>query len=71
MDAEDQWKPILVGLGAARKAGRIGGRLLKRKDHQRKEITNLVSSGQKTPVDAARLFNVYPATVSRLIKRLA
>ena len=29
---------------------------------------HLVSSGQKTAADAARLFNVHPATVSRLLQ---
>jgi hypothetical protein len=29
----------------------------------------LVNSGQKTAADAARLFNVHPATVSRLLHR--
>ena len=60
-----------AGLDAARKAGRIGGRRPKLNDHQQQEIKHLVSTGQKTPADAARLFNVHPATVSRMIKRLA
>lgn len=29
---------------------------------------HLVNSGQKTAADAARLFNVHPATVSRLLQ---
>ena len=33
------------------------------------EYTHLVNSGQKTAADAARLFNVHPATVSRLLTR--
>ena len=56
------------GLDAARKEGRIGGRRPKLKTHQRQEIMHLVSSGQKTAADAARLFNVHPATVSRLLQ---
>ena len=60
-----------VGLEVARKAGRVGGRRPKLKDHQQLEIKHLVSTGQTTPADAARMFNVHPATVSRLIKRLA
>ena len=60
-----------AGLDAARKAGRVGGRRLKLNDHQQLEIKRLVSTGQKTPADAAHLSNVHPATVSRLIKRLA
>ncbi len=59
------------GLDAARKAGRVGGRRPKLKEHQAQEIMNLVSSGQKTAADVARLFNVHPATVSRLLQRKA
>jgi DNA invertase Pin-like site-specific DNA recombinase len=57
------------GLDAARKQGRIGGRRPKLKMNQQKEIVHLVNSGQKTAADAARLFNVHPATVSRILKR--
>ena len=56
------------GLDAARKQGRIGGRRPKLKPHQRREIMHLVTSGQKTAADAARLFNIHPATVSRLLQ---
>lgn len=58
-----------VGLDAARKQGRVGGRRPKLKDHQQKEIVKLVHSGKKTAADAARLFNVHPATVSRILQR--
>ena len=57
------------GLDLARKQGRIGGRRHKLKTHQREEIVHLVTSGQKSSADAARLFNVHPATVSRLLQR--
>ena len=57
------------GLEEARKRGRIGGRRPKLKTSQQKEIISLVNSGQKTAAEAARLFNVHPSTVSRLIKR--
>ena len=57
------------GLDAARKQGRVGGRRPKLKTHQQEEIVHLVNSGQKTAADAARLFNVHPATVSRLLQR--
>ena len=60
-----------VGLENARKEGRIGGRRPKLKENQQREIAQLVNSGTKTAADAARLFNVHPATISRLIKRLA
>ena len=56
------------GIETTRKEGRIGGRHFKLKEFQQKEILNLVNSGQKTAADAARLFNVHPATVSRLIR---
>jgi DNA invertase Pin-like site-specific DNA recombinase len=57
------------GLDAARQQGRIGGRRPKLKTHQQQEIVQLVNSGRKTAADAARLFNVHPATVSRLLRR--
>jgi DNA invertase Pin-like site-specific DNA recombinase len=57
------------GLDAARKQGRVGGRRPKLKAHQQREIVHLVSSGKKTAADAARLFNVHPATVSRLLNK--
>jgi DNA invertase Pin-like site-specific DNA recombinase len=57
------------GLESARKQGRVGGRRPKLSTHQQQEIVNLVDSGQKTAADAARLFNVHPSTVSRILKR--
>jgi DNA invertase Pin-like site-specific DNA recombinase len=57
------------GLNAARKEGRVGGRRPKLKPHQEQEIVRLVSSAQKTAADAARLFSVHPATISRLLGR--
>jgi DNA invertase Pin-like site-specific DNA recombinase len=57
------------GLDAARTQGRIGGRRPKLKPHQQQEIVLLVNSGQKTAADAARLFNVHPSTVSRILRR--
>ena len=56
-----------AGLDAARKEG--GGRPPKRKPHQQQEIVTLVKQGKKTAADAARLFGVHPATVSRLLRR--
>jgi DNA invertase Pin-like site-specific DNA recombinase len=58
-----------AGLDAARKRGRIGGRRPKLKPHQQDEIVAMVSKGTKTAADAARLFNVHPATVSRLLAK--
>src|SRR5574343_132444 len=57
------------GLNAAREQGRVGGRRRKLKTIQEQEIVTLVRSGQKTAADAARLFGVHPATVSRLLAR--
>jgi DNA invertase Pin-like site-specific DNA recombinase len=58
-----------AGLDAARKQGRIGGRRPKLRPNQQDEIVAMVSTGTKTAADAARLFNVHPATVSRLLAR--
>lgn len=57
------------GLDAARKQGRVGGRRPKLNTHQQQEIVHLVNSGQKTAADVARLFNVHPSTVSRLLQQ--
>lgn len=56
-----------AGLDAARHAGRIGGRRPKLSAGQRAEIRRMVREGEKTAADAARLFQVHPATVSRLL----
>jgi DNA invertase Pin-like site-specific DNA recombinase len=56
-----------AGLEAARREGRIGGRPPKLTSQQRTEIIRMVSKGSKTAADAARLFGVHPATISRLL----
>lgn len=56
------------GLNAARKEGRIGGRRHKLKENQQLEIIELVRSGKKSAADVARLFNVHPSTISRLLQ---
>ena len=58
-----------AGLDAARKRGCIGGRRPKLRPDQQDEIVAMVSKGTKTGADAARLFNVHPATVSRILAR--
>ncbi len=58
-----------AGLQAARREGRIGGRRPKLSERQQAEIGKMVESGQRTAADAARLFEVHPATVSRLLAR--
>ena len=58
-----------VGLDAARQEGRIGGRRPKFSSQQQAEIRRMVSKGDKTAADAARLFKIHPATVCRLLAR--
>ncbi len=58
-----------AGLDAAREEGRIGGRRPKLTPQQQAEIQKMVSKGDKTAADAARLFKIHPATVSRLLAR--
>ena len=58
-----------AGLEVARKEGRIGGRCPKLSPQQQLEIVRLVKKGRKTAVDAARLFDVHRATVSRLLHK--
>ena len=55
------------GLDAARKEGRIGGRRPKLTKRQQEEIVSLVTAGKKTGAEAARLFQVHPSTISRLL----
>lgn len=57
------------GLEAARKEGRVGGRRPKLTKQQQEEIIFLVTSGQKTGADAARLFQVHPSTITRLLSK--
>jgi DNA invertase Pin-like site-specific DNA recombinase len=58
-----------AGLDATRKEGRIGGRRSTLKSQQQAEIVRLVTSETTTAANAARLFNVHPSTVSRLLRR--
>jgi transposase-like protein len=37
--------------------------------HQQQEIVEMVTSERKSSAEAARLFNVHPATVSRIIAK--
>jgi hypothetical protein len=60
-----------AGLETARQEGRIGGRRAKLSHQQQAEIRKMVSKGDKTAADAARLFKIHPATVSRLLARPA
>lgn len=56
------------GLHAARKQGRIGGRRPKLRVDQKEEILQLITTGRKSAADAARLFNVHPSTICRLLQ---
>jgi len=56
-----------AGLESARQNGRVGGRRPKLSIQQQAEITRMVSKGDKSAADAARLFKIHPATVSRLL----
>ena len=58
-----------IGLDNARREGRIGGRPPKLTRQQQTEIVRMISRGRKTAADAARLFSVHPATISRLLSR--
>ena len=56
-----------AGLVATRARGRIGGRRPKLGPQQQAAIVDMVHTGQQSQADAARLFRVHPATVSRLL----
>ncbi len=58
-----------AGLAAARQQGRIGGRRSKLSAQQQQEIVEMVTSERRSGSEAARLFNVHPATVSRLVAK--
>jgi DNA invertase Pin-like site-specific DNA recombinase len=58
-----------AGLEAARREGRVGGRPPKLTRQQEAEIVRMVSRSRKTAAEAARLFGVHPATISRLLSR--
>jgi len=60
-----------AGLEAALRDGRIGGRPPKLTAQQQTEIVRMISRGRKTAADAARLFGVHPATISRLLSRVS
>ena len=58
-----------AGLESARGEGRIGGRRPKLLPQQQTEVLKMIKQGKKTAADAARLFNVHPATIGRLLAR--
>jgi len=56
-----------AGLEAARRRGRVGGRRRKLTRDQVYEVVDAVSSGRRTQAEMARLFDVNPATISRIV----
>lgn len=58
-----------AGWASARQRGRIGGHRPKLIPHQQQEIIEMVTSERRRSSEAARLFNVHPATVSRLLTK--
>lgn len=57
-----------IGLDAARKNVRTGGRRPKLKPEQRRESIHLVNSGEKIATEPAPLFDVHSSAVSRLLR---
>jgi DNA invertase Pin-like site-specific DNA recombinase len=60
-----------IGVANARSEGRVGGRKPKLTAQQQNEIVKMVRRGERTAADAARLFRVHPATISRILARNA
>jgi len=58
-----------AGLVAAREDGRVGGRPRSLSEKQRHEVADAVLSGRKTAAEMARLFDVSPATISRIVAK--
>ena len=56
-----------AGLAAARAEGRVGGRRKKLDASKRREIAESVITGRKTGAEMARLYNISPPTVSRIV----
>jgi DNA invertase Pin-like site-specific DNA recombinase len=56
-----------AGLAAARAEGRIGGRRKKLDAAIRREIAESVTTGRKSGAEMARLYNISPPTVSRIV----
>jgi DNA invertase Pin-like site-specific DNA recombinase len=56
-----------AGLEAAQAEGRRGGRPRSLSAQQRTEAIKMVNSGRKSAAEVARLFQVHPSTISRLV----
>lgn len=59
----------LAGLEEARANGRTGGRRKKLKPQQEQEIARMVLRDDRSAAQVARLFDVHPATVGRIVAR--
>jgi DNA invertase Pin-like site-specific DNA recombinase len=55
------------GLRHAREQGRRSGRKPKLSKAQKREVIETVTSGRKSGAEVARLFEIHPSTVSRLV----
>jgi DNA invertase Pin-like site-specific DNA recombinase len=60
-----------LGLLAARERGKIGGRAPKLTSHQRAEVIRMVTAGEKTAAEVARLFRIHRSNISRLMAKQA
>jgi len=58
-----------MGLQAARREGRIGGRKAKLRDDQRQDVIESILADRKTAAQMARLYGVSEATISRIIAK--
>ena len=58
-----------AGLEKTRKEGRVGGRRPKLQLMQQQESIRMVKSGSQTAADAVQMFNVHPATITRLLQK--
>ena len=57
-----------AGLERALCEGRTGGRRPKLSPQQRQEAIDMVSSGRRNAAEVARIFQVHPSTISRVIR---
>jgi DNA invertase Pin-like site-specific DNA recombinase len=58
-----------AGLRTARAAGRVGGRRFKFNSLKAAEIIRVIRTGEKTPSEVARMEDVHPKTIRRLLTR--
>jgi hypothetical protein len=63
--------PDLAEFFAYHERGESEGVVQKFRPHPQDKSVAMVSKGTKTAADAARLFNVHPATVSRLLANVS